>query len=204
MFCLLRSSEDFTTARAIRWTCSSSMRSVPLRAWFRQKTGGNMEEKWWEDDAQNGGPLTVDLCVEHVVQRCSKQNKTWWKMEGQQCCSNFHEQKEFWNLALWTNPDLLCTSFSTWSAKMFAGATCCMTQLILRICTWSWVKSIWFGVGFGMWKVQSQIYISIYILHIYIYYAPIVLFLHENPLTSNLDIVDISRYTDICVYIYIP
>ena len=76
MFCLLRSSKDFTTARAIRWTCSSSMRSVPLRAWFRQKTGGNMEEKWWEDDAQNGGPLTVDLCVEHVVQRCSKQNKT--------------------------------------------------------------------------------------------------------------------------------
>ena len=30
-----------------------------------------------------------------------------------------------------------------------------------------------------------------------------VLFLHENPLTSNLDIVDISRYTDIYIYIYI-
>ena len=37
----------------------------------------------------------------------------------------------------------------------------------------------------------------------YVYYAPIVLFLHEHPLTLNLDIVDISRYTDICVYIYI-
>ena len=71
-----------------------------------------------------------------------------------------------------------------------------------RICTWSWVKSIWFGIGFGMWRVESQIYISIYNIYIYIYYAPIVLFLHENPLTSNLDIVDISRYTDIYVYIY--
>ena len=30
-----------------------------------------------------------------------------------------------------------------------------------------------------------------------------VLFLHENPLTSNLDIVDISRYTDIYIYINI-
>ena len=31
----------------------------------------------------------------------------------------------------------------------------------IRICTWSWVKSTWFGIGFGMWGVQGQIYICI-------------------------------------------
>jgi hypothetical protein len=52
-----------------------------------------------------------------------------------------------------------------------------------------------------VWDVKSTK--SNLYLHIqYIYFAPIVLFLHENPLTSNLDIVDISRYTDICIYIY--
>ena len=48
---------------------------------------------------------------------------------------------------------------------------------------------------------KSNLYL--HIQYIYIYDAPMVLFLHENPLTSNLDIVDISRYTDIYIYISI-
>ena len=55
-----------------------------------------------------------------------------------------------------------------------------------------------------VWDVKStKSNLYLHFQCIYIYYAPIVLFLHENPLTSHLDIVDISRYTDICVYIYI-
>ena len=53
-----------------------------------------------------------------------------------------------------------------------------------------------------VWDVKSRK--SNLYLHIqYIYDAPMVLFLHENPLTSNLDIVDIPRYTDMYIYIYI-
>ena len=59
-----------------------------------------------------------------------------------------------------------------------------------------------------VWDVKSTksnlyLHYTVYIyVCMYVYYAPIVLFLHEHPLTLNLDIVDISRYTDICVYIY--
>ena len=51
-----------------------------------------------------------------------------------------------------------------------------------------------------VWDVKSR---KSNLYNIYIYDAPMVLFLHENPLTSNLDIVDISRYTDIYIYINI-
>jgi hypothetical protein len=57
-----------------------------------------------------------------------------------------------------------------------------------------------------VWDVKStksNLYLQIQYVCIYIYYAPIVLFLHENPLTSKLDIVDISRYTDIYIYVCI-
>ena len=74
-----------------------------------------------------------------------------------------------------------------------------------RICTWSWVKSIWFGIGFGMWRVQSQIYISIYSIYIY------VCILCTYRSISSWEPIDIEfrycRYIQIyrymCIYIYI-
>ena len=51
-----------------------------------------------------------------------------------------------------------------------------------------------------VWDVKSR---KSNLYNIYIYDAPMVLFLHENPLTSNLDIVDIPRYTDMYIYISI-